>query len=103
ADRTKDPAKRRELVLRGCDLGDTSACGTAMKMLDEGAGGPVDHAGARRLQDQLCGQGFASECLALASDARQRGDGASAHGFDLRACHLESGGDGCRAYASALR
>jgi TPR repeat protein len=99
----RDPAMDRAVLLRGCELGASWHCVHAMKMLDQGTGGPVDHAGARRLQSEACSQGHADQCFGLASDARERGDIAAERVLQRRACRAGQASGGCRTYATMLR
>jgi TPR repeat protein len=97
------PVLSRAVLIRGCELGLSVCCLHGVEMLDKGVGGPVDHPGARRLQDLQCGEGDEQACVALAEAARQRGDLVAERGFQLRLCRAEQRSGGCEIYARRLR
>jgi TPR repeat protein len=98
-----DLAMYRGVLLRGCEVGAPLSCVRAMEMLDRGTGGPIDRAGARRLQSEACGQGYVEHCFVLAGAARKRGDLAAERALQRRACRVEQDSGGCRIYATLLR
>lgn len=97
---TQDLVRRRELHVRGCDLGDVSACADAVRMFDAGEGGPVDLVRVAELRDRQCSMGNSQACMLMAEQSIARGDLAGARGYHGRACELHHR-QGCRAYARA--
>ncbi|MBX3224688.1 MAG: sel1 repeat family protein [Labilithrix sp.] len=73
---SKDEAKARELLGKGCDGGDVGSCTNLGLILMKGRGGAKDAAGAVKRFEKACGEADALGCGLLGA-AYESGDGVS--------------------------
>jgi TPR repeat protein len=71
---TKDEAKARELLGKGCDGGDVKSCSNLGLLLSKGRGGAKDAAGAVKRFEKACGDADAIGCGLLGA-AYESGEG----------------------------
>lgn len=87
---SKDEAKARELLGKGCDGGDVKSCTNLGLLLAGGRGGAKDAAGASKRFDKACSDGDAIACgmigVAYSTGEGVSKDEAKAFGLLQRAC-----------------